>query len=239
MDASPKVGAFFDIDGTLLDSPSLEWRFTGYLLAHDEIGNENVARWLAGFAKNLLRDPRAATLDNKRHLAGLRESTVDDWANSLAENPPEFFADGIERVAWHVAQGHRVILLSGTLAPLALAVTRYLPGPLEVCATALEVCDGCLTGRLAGERMSGRAKARALRRIAARWGLSLWNSYAYGNALTDLPMLDAVGRRVAVNPSGRMRRIALDEGWQSCDWTGLATAASASRAARLAPKEAR
>jgi len=239
MSAFEKVGAFFDIDGTLLRPPSLEWRFTGYLLARDEIGNADVARWLVGFAKNVLCDPRAATLGNKRHLAGLGESLADDWANSLADNAPEFFAGGIERVAWHVAQGHRVILVSGTLEPLALALATYLPGPAEVCATVLEACDGRWTGRLRGEHMSGAAKARAVRSVAARLGLSLWNSYAYGNAITDLPMLDSVGRRVAVNPSPRMRRIALSEGWQSCDWTELIAAKLASRAAQLAPKEAR
>jgi len=239
MTAPEKIGAFFDIDGTLVRSPSLEWRFTGYLLAHDQIGSGDVARWLAGCAKTLLRDPRAATMGNKQHLAGLCESLVGNWESSLVDAAPKLFAVGIERMHWHLTQGHRVVLVSGTLEPLARVAARFLPGPVEICATSLESSDGRWTGRLAGEHMSGAAKARAVRSRASRFGLSLWDSYAYGNSITDLPMLNSVGHRVAVNPSPRMRRMARSEGWQSCDWTGLVAAIPATRRQQLAPKEAR
>jgi hypothetical protein len=121
-------------------------------------------------------------------------------------------------MAWHLAQGHRVFLVSGTLEPIARAVARRLPGRVEVSATALEARDGCWTGRIAGAHMSGEAKGRAVRNMAARFGLALWESYAYGNSITDLPMLDAVGRRVAVNPRAGLRRIARRENWNFCAW---------------------
>ena len=119
MNPSAKIGAFFDLDGTLVASPSLEWQFIGYLLGRDAMGGGEIVRWLAQCAKDCLRDPRAATIGNKQYLAGLRESLADDWANSLAPCSPQFFPAGIERVAWHFAQGHRVFLISGTLKPLA------------------------------------------------------------------------------------------------------------------------
>jgi hypothetical protein len=37
MNSPQNVGAFFDLDGTLLPPPSLEWRFIGYLLERDQI----------------------------------------------------------------------------------------------------------------------------------------------------------------------------------------------------------
>ncbi|MBZ5694337.1 MAG: HAD family phosphatase [Acidobacteriia bacterium] len=238
MSSPQRIGAFFDLDGTLLPAPSLEWRFVGHLLAQDEIGGADVARWLARFAKTLRHDPRDATLGNKLHLAGLRESLAANWADSLAPGSPELFAGGVERVAWHIAQGHRVFLVSGTLACLARVVAHRLPGAAEVCATELEVRDARWTGRLAGEHMSGEAKARTVRSLAARFGLSLWDSYAYGNSVSDLPMLDSVGHPVAVNPPARLRRIARSEGWPSADW-GNRSAASASRPRHLSPREAR
>ncbi|HXQ24950.1 MAG TPA: HAD family hydrolase [Candidatus Acidoferrales bacterium] len=238
MSLPEKIGAFFDLDGTLVPAPSLEWRFIGHLLARDQIGGADIARWLARFAKTLLRDPHDATIGNKLYLAGSRESLAIDWANSVGPGSPELFAGGIERVAWHVAQGHRVFLVSGTLACLAHVVAQRLPGPIEVCATELEVRDGRWTGRLAGEHMSGQAKARTVRSVAARFGLSLWESYAYGNSITDLPMLDSVGHPVAVNPPARLRRIARSEGWPSCDLANR-SAGSASRPHQLSPREAR
>jgi HAD superfamily hydrolase (TIGR01490 family) len=234
-----KIGAFFDLDGTLVAPPSLEWRFIGHLLAHDEIDTADIARWLACFAKSILHDPRAATTGNKMYLAGLRESLALDWEGSLAPSMPDFLPRGIERVKWHIAAGHRVFLISGTLGPLARAVARRLPGAAEVCATELEVSGGRWTGRIATEHMSGEAKARAVRSLAERFGLALWDSYAYGNSVADLPMLDSVGHRVAVNPPPRLRRIARNEVWQSCDWPPLATAGTASRPRQLSRKEAR
>jgi HAD superfamily hydrolase (TIGR01490 family) len=234
-----KVGAFFDLDGTIVAPPSLEWQFIGYLLGRDALGGAEIGRWLAQCAKDCLRDPRAATMGNKKFLAGLGESLAADWADSLAPGTPRFFPAGIERMAWHFAQGHRVFLISGTLKPLAHVAAQQLPGPVEICATELEVSGGDWTGRLAGEHMSGEAKARAIRSLAARFGLALRDSYAYGNSITDLPMLDSVGHRVAVNPPARLRRIARREGWQSCDWARSAAPAAGVRARQLSPKEAR
>lgn len=225
MASSPeRIGAFFDLDGTLLPRPSLEWRFIAYLLAREEMGGAEIGRWLARCAKTLLLDPRSATRGNKVYLAGLRESLAADWQDSLAPGSPQFFAAGIERMAWHLAQGHRVFLVSGTLEPLARAAARHLPGPVEVCATLLETRGGCWTGRIAGAHVSGEAKGRAVRSLAARFGLALWESYAYGNSVADLPMLDAVGRRVAVNPRAGLRRIARREDWESCVWAKPAAA---------------
>ena len=139
-------------------------------------------------------------------------------------------------MAWHAAQGHRVFLVSGTLACLAHVVARRLPGSVEICATELEVRGARWTGRLVSEHMSGEAKARTVRALAARFGLSLWESYAYGNSVSDLPMLDSVGHPVAVNPPARLRRIARNEGWPSCNWT-FPCATSAPR--HLSPTAAR
>ena len=239
MRAPEKIGAFFDLDGTLLAPPSLEWRFTGFLLARDELGTADVARWLGHFARKILPDPRGATIANKRHLAGLRESLAGDWERSLPDGTPRFYPPAIRRMAWHWRQGHRVFLVSGTLECLAQTVARRLSGPVEVCATRLEATCGRWTGRLVGEHMSGDAKARAVRLLAARFGLSLWDSYAYGNSMSDLPMLDSVGRRVAVNPPAQLARIARNERWPVCDWRGSAADRRVTHSQQFAAREAR
>jgi HAD superfamily hydrolase (TIGR01490 family) len=218
VNSAARIGAFFDLDGTLVAPPSLEWQFIGYLLGCDAIGGREVGRWLSRCAKDLLGRPRAAITGNKMHLAGLREQLVADWEDSIAPDSVRLFPSGIKRLEWHVAQGHRVFLISGTLRPLAEVLARRLPGPVEVCATELEARGGCWTGLLAGEPMSGEAKARATCGLAAQFGIALQDSYAYGNSLADLPMLNSVGKRVAVNPSLRLRRIARTEGWRRCDW---------------------
>lgn len=228
MKSASQVGAFFDLDGTLLPSPSLEWRFIAWLAACDAIDAGHLVRWLGHFARNLWLDPYAATFENKLYLGGLCESLAARWESERAHESLRYFAAGVERVAWHRAQGHRVFLITGTLAPLARAAASRLPGPLESCATELEVRDGRWTGRLAGEHQRGEAKAYSLRLLALRHHLDLSESYAYGNCLADLPMLESVGHPVAVNPDSALERIACSEGsfaprspsrmWRMCRW---------------------
>lgn len=86
MNPARQVGAFFDVDDTLLAAPSLELRFIAYLLARDEIGIEQIGRWAAHCAQMIWRNPRAAFDTNKYYLSGLRESLAMDWENSLASD---------------------------------------------------------------------------------------------------------------------------------------------------------
>jgi HAD superfamily hydrolase (TIGR01490 family) len=240
MNSAPHIGAFFDLDGTLLPSPSLEWRFIAWLAAQDAIDGGDLAQWLGHFARNIWRDPYGATFENKFYLCGLRESLAGGWESERAPESLRYFAAGVERIAWHHAQGHRVFLVTGTLGPLARAAASRLPGFVEAHATELEARAGRWTGRLDGEHLRGEAKARALRRLAARHDLDLAESYAYGNSLADLPMIETVGHPVAVNPEVGLERIACSEGevrnrrlasrdWRVCRWKTT----DASRQSRL------
>jgi HAD superfamily hydrolase (TIGR01490 family) len=220
------VGAFFDIDGTLIEGPSLEWRFVAYLLAHHEIPARNLAPWLARASRGAVQWPPRTILENKLHLSGLRASLAAEWEKSLnatATSPAaalRFFALALERIDWHLAQGHRVFLLSGTIEPLAWVAQRRIQRDIGVCATRLETARGCWTGALLGEHMSGEAKAKALRDLADRHSLALARSYAYGNAASDEAMLDMVGHPHAVNPSWRLAASALRRRWEICRWRG-------------------
>jgi HAD superfamily hydrolase (TIGR01490 family) len=224
------VGAFFDLDGTLVPAPSLEWRFIGYLLERDEISGGHVGRWLARFAESFWQDLHGATEGNKRYLSGISEALVDEWEHSLAleffrGDALAFFDEALQRIDWHRAQGHRLFIVSGTLAPLARVVARRLTvlvsAEIEVCATELAVAPGSpriWNGRIAGQHMSGRAKLCAVRRLAERYGLDLPRSYAYGDSSGDLQMLEGVGHGIAVNPTRRLARVARKRGWQTFAW---------------------
>lgn len=227
------IGAFFDLDSTILPAPSLEWRFVGFLLERNQLKTAHATTWLVHFAKNILLHPSEATEANKRYLAGLRESLARDWAlaafaASELAGEPVFFPEAIARILWHQSRDHRVCIVSGTLAVLAREILEELPAPIHMIATELETVDGSpartegcetvWTGELTGEHMTGRAKARAVRQFAARHSLDLSSCYAYGDRDADVPMLECVGNPVAVNPKNRLDRRARRKGWQSVFW---------------------
>ena len=243
MKTPEKIGAFFDLDGTLLASPSLEWRFIRYLLERDEIRTQNVADWVAELAKHLLNGWRCAVFANKHYLAGIHESFVEEWANTIAPQSISgslpWFAEGIDHVRRHVECGHRVALVTGTLAPLARAIASHLPCGIEVCATELEIQDGCFTGRVSGTHLGSEEKARVTREYAEEFGLDLRQSFAYGNEISDARMLEAAGHPAAVNASWRLKREARKRGWRLYSWRASGEGKKRTPNSALAPKEAR
>ncbi len=79
------MGAFFDLDSTILPAPSLEWRFVGYLLEGNQLKSANAGAWVAQFARRIFASRHEAMDANKRYLAGLRESLARDWALAATE----------------------------------------------------------------------------------------------------------------------------------------------------------
>jgi HAD superfamily hydrolase (TIGR01490 family) len=75
------------------------------------------------------------------------------------------------------------------------------------------VVDGVYTGELAGPFCYGEGKVEAIREIARWEGLNLALCYAYSDSRSDLPMLEAVGHPVAVNPDKELERHARRHGW--------------------------
>jgi HAD superfamily hydrolase (TIGR01490 family) len=166
---------------------------------------------------------------NKMYLRGVRagdggSSGRREWAEI---GVPRFFPEGVDQVAWHARQGHSIVLVSGTLAPLAREMSlalvirlgvRGIAAAVTVCATQLQEIDGRWTGRIVGEAMFGAAKARAVRRLADEKGFDLAGCFAYGDSWSDRWMLEAVGRAVTVNPSPRLEALARKREWAVVAW---------------------
>jgi HAD superfamily phosphoserine phosphatase-like hydrolase len=248
-----RVAAFFDVDGTLLARPSLEWRFFRTLRSQHAIPAKSYFLWLAQAVQLAPHGIGAIVHANKMYLRGVpvrggafspSSSTGTlaggncklDIADRQIARPqlrapqapvPIFFLNAVDQLAWHAAQEHTVVLVTGTLAPLAheLALAlllrlaaRGITASIAVCATQLEEAGGRWTGRILGDAMFGEAKARAMWRLAGEAGFDLTRSYAYGDTADDRWMLGAVGRPTAVNPSRELQRIARLLDWPVLWW---------------------
>ncbi len=249
-DESGGVAAFFDLDGTLVSLPSLEQRFFRTLRYRREIRLKNYFFWLEEAVRLIPRGITAILNANKMYLRGVQiidergegDGSVSSWHKGghqaegqasapLRRNPrlpvPTFFAQAIETVAWHVKLGHEIVLISGTLAPLARSAAlaletklaaRGMTATIRVLATRLEEKDRRWTGRVLGEAMFGEAKARAAKRLAEELQLDLPGCYAYGDSLNDRWLMEVVGRPAAVNPSRDLANIARKHSWPILNW---------------------
>ncbi len=179
------AAAFLDLDGTLMPPPSLERRFASYLREQGWLGARQWLGWLAPFCLRLPAGWCAATKANKSYLAGVPCTAVRSFADCLALDPAPAFAAAQQQLLWRARPNHRLLLITGTLRPLAEIFAKTLPVRLQVCATQLASKAGRFAGRIvpqeAGKVLSGPAKARVLSRLASEHRLNLSRSYAYGD----------------------------------------------------------
>jgi HAD superfamily hydrolase (TIGR01490 family) len=229
------IAAFFDVDGTLVAKPSLERRFWQALQSGGRIPLKNYVAWLRETFRLLPRGTAWAMQANKMHLRGLgMNETGGPLSGSISLAPgvlyktPCFFSEAIERVHWHARRGHRIVLVSGTLEPLAVRMAAGLSeelrvlgceAPVHICATRLEAAHDRWTGRVSGEPMFGEEKGRAVRQLAKSWSLELSDCYAYGDSKQDRWLLAATGHACAVNPSRGLQRVARLYGWPVVHWS--------------------
>ncbi|MCS6977358.1 MAG: HAD-IB family hydrolase [Gemmatales bacterium] len=214
------TAAFFDVDGTLTRTTVLHpliW------YQKHRLSRWRFAWWFAGLCLDLpgyvLTDRRNRTDFTRRfyrRYAGLLAEDITRFHRETLHTTflPRLYREAPDRITWHRQQGHRIILVSGgldlTLQPLA----EYLNAD-ELLCTRLQQRDGRLTGELDGPPMVDEEKAQAMRRCE---GINLSQSYAYADSISDLPMLRAAGNPVAVNPDGRLRKVAERERWPIYQW---------------------
>ena len=145
--------------------------------------------------------------------AGWEQEKVRQVVSEVLEEviSPLIYAEALELMHDHRAAGRLVCIVSSSpdeiVQPLAqmLRATRYI-------ATRPTIVDGTYTGELEFYAY-GPHKAEAMRALAEEEGVDLERSFAYSDSATDLPMLEAVGNPVAVNPDKGLRRVAQDRGW--------------------------
>jgi phosphoserine phosphatase len=217
-----RSAAFFDVDGTLIPGPSLERRLFVGLRRERAIPLWNYARWGTEALRLLPGGIEAITQRNKRYLTGLRPELLLKAMDGIA-----FFKEGVARVEYHARRGDQIVLVTGTIKPLARLVAVALECELEaggsecevlLSATRVEESEGYLTGRILGEANYGEAKRRALLVLARAMQIDVRESHAYGNTLRDRAMLEAVGHAHAVNPGKEFAQLANLRDWPIWHW---------------------
>jgi phosphoserine phosphatase len=78
--------------------------------------------------------------------------------------------------------------------------------------------QGRYTGRAHEPLCFGPGKVVLAERYAAGCGVPLAACTFYSDSHSDLPMLEAVGSPVVVDPDPRLRRLARQRGWPIEDW---------------------
>jgi HAD superfamily hydrolase (TIGR01490 family) len=124
-------------------------------------------------------------------------------------------ADVVERLKEHKAKGHKVIIVSGMFMECAEIFKEHF-GIEAVIGTQAEFKDGRYTGKTIPPLISGTAKAEKIHELVKSrgWDVDWTSSYAYGDSITDVHMLNLVGNPVAVYPDKKLHRLTKEKNWE-------------------------
>lgn len=213
--------AAFDLENTLIASnvvASYAWIASRRLSRAERV--RFVARTVAEAPKLLSLDRR----DRSDFLRYFYRRYEDAPVEQLAEDSAEMFSAlilaksfpaAIRRVRKHRELGHRTVLITGALD---FVIEPLRPLFDDIVCAEMSVRNGRYTGELTDVPPTGETRAQAMALYAEAEGLSLKESVAYADSASDLPMLEAVGFPVAVNPETRLSALARKRGWLVEHW---------------------
>jgi HAD superfamily hydrolase (TIGR01490 family) len=213
--------AVFDLENTLIASNVVEsysW------LATRPMAVDERARFTA---RTLREAPGLLALDRRdrgdflRHFyrryegAPVERLRRDAWELFSHLLLTKSFPAGIRRVREHRKLGHRTLLITGALD---FVVAPIAPLFDDVVCARLGEEGGKFTGELIDPPPTGEARALLMADYADRHGLRLEEAVSYADSASDLPMLEAAGHPVAVNPETKLATIARRRGWHVEQW---------------------
>ncbi len=214
------VAALFDMDRTLIrkETATLYVRYMRRRGGATWRDSARVLWWVAQYTAGMIDMPAVAA----RALRGLEgtpeaalEARCDDWF--FRDLRPHVTEAGRRAVIEHRARGDLVAIVTGAMPYTARPLARLL-GIRHVVASELEVAAGMMTGRFHPPLCVGEGKLARARELADKHGFALERATFYTDSYTDLPLLEAVGTPVAINPDPRLTRIARKRGWRVERW---------------------
>ena len=208
--------AFFDVDHTLIEIQSmLSFLEYYYRVSAREARYQQALTHLqaikeAGASREVLNLDFYALLEGESwsdlHLVGQCWFTQCRISDHLI---PETLAC----LQQHRQEGALIVLVSGSFTPCLDPLVAMIR-PDAVLCTELACRSGRLTGRVE-QQVIGQGKVTAITEWMAGRGIDLQKSHAYGDDISDVPMLELVGYPVVVGHNPELRELARHKGWRT------------------------
>ncbi|BBX23327.1 L-3-phosphoserine phosphatase [Mycolicibacter terrae] len=212
----PKIGAFFDLDGTLVAG------FTAVILTRERVRSRDMGLGelfgmiQAGLNHQLGRIEFEELITKASSaLRGRSISDLDEIGERLfiQKIAGRIYPEMRELVRAHQARGHTVVLSSSALTIQVDPVARFLGITNTLTNAFVTDENGVLTGEVTEPILWGPGKAAAVQKFAAEHDIDLQDSYFYADGDEDVALMHLVGNPRPTNPEGKMASVARKRGW--------------------------
>jgi HAD superfamily hydrolase (TIGR01490 family) len=216
------IAAFFDLDKTIL-AKSSSFAFARPFYKEGLIGRADVIK--SAYAQFVYL-ASGADHDQMESMRQYMSTLVTGWEVEKVKQivsetldtivDPMVYEEALDLIAHHRMLGHQIIIISSSGTDVVEPIGERLGADLAI-GTQVGIEDGKYTGEILFYAY-GPGKAEAMRSLAAERGYDLDECYAYSDSFTDVPMLEAVGHPVAVNPDTELRKLAVENHWPIRDF---------------------
>jgi len=218
MEKSAQAASFYDLEGTLVSTNLVHT--LGFYARRQQGLFSTVKKSVSTLAKLPMfgaADLYSRNVFNELFFQSYKGESADRlryFSEELFEEvlKPAIFPGTHDLIEASKKLGLKQVVITGALDFTIERLVDYL-GIDEYAANRLEFVNGYATGRLLPPVMASATKAKWIREFAERENLSLSDSYAYSDSISDLPMLSIVGHPAAVNPDFRLKQTALQHDW--------------------------
>lgn len=212
--------AFFDVDETLIGIKSM-FSFRDFYL-----------RWTLGVEQGAAAQKHAQTQVQEQVARGLERTEINRlfwesfrgfeqtdvqqaayaWHQQVRQKPGYFIQQTVAALRQHQQEGTEPVFVSGSCIDILMPLATEL-GVKTLLTNRLEVEQGRFTGKLLPPQTIGAGKRQAMVDFLEECDALACDCYAYGDHLSDLPLLETVGHPRVVAGNTDLVSVARHRGW--------------------------
>lgn len=214
-ESGPKIGAFFDLDRTLIKGFSAKEFFQTRIMSGQMTSKEIMAQ-LTGIMVYATGNRNFAGLaaSGAQGVEGVKESEFIKMGEEVYQKhlADQIYPESRALVMAHLAKGHTVAIISAATPYQVEPIARDL-GIKHVMCTRMEVKNGKFTGKMIEPACWGEGKSHAAKELCKKHNLDLKDCYFYTDSYEDLPLLEIVGHPRPMNADTKLSALAFQNNW--------------------------
>lgn len=216
-----RKASFFDVDGVIYKG-IMGIEFLEFLSSENLLTRENSQK----LQEIKQAKDKLTPMEFYRHSLNLWTQSIKDKKKEEIKAEAEIFVKkrmrkvskrAMEEMARDKKDGYMIILITGSPIEVVQPLRKSLKADLAIGVEVIQQC-GKYTEELKEPFPISEGKADFVRNIAQEFDIDLAESKAYGNSMSDLPMLELVGEPIAVNPIGELKEMAKQNSWKTHRW---------------------
>lgn len=204
----------FDLDDTLLCG-DCEREWINFLFSKGLLENPETIlnKFDLEYRKGVLNFTEYSSFIQKP-IKGFSKEKVGIFVDEFIKKHIKSLTDNFTKELLDEAKlADKVLIASGSHDFLVRAIGNFL-GINSIIGTPVEIKDDIFSGKLSGEPTFAEGKVRAVEKWCSQNNQKIEESVFYSDSINDLPMFEACGLPIVVDPDEKLKKISKERSYK-------------------------